>query len=283
MEDIIEFTQQNCNRKLWIMQKLASFGIEGIPIQTGSLCHILVKYKAEFYDPTFRQKTVLVHYDRVPNTPGANDNSAAVLQVLDWANRLSFLRQAHNVRIFFTDGEEAKGGVKTQGSFALASLYKKLSPKLDDIFVFDCCGRGDVPIIASPTLDKKHSQFNKSVMQLHERTVALLKEVSPQKWLTLPVPYSDNAGFIACGIPAVAITMLPQEEASLYMQSLSYKPNLIDEVLHKKRHDKEAVSFLPLSWRFIHTELDSPHSLTSISSQIMAKILDSLASQRVLS
>ena len=67
---------------------------------------------------------------------------------------------------------------------------------------------------------KKNRPFAKRFALLFERTQNILREASPQKWMTLPVPYSDNAGFLACGIPAVAITMLPKEEASLYCLEL---------------------------------------------------------------
>jgi len=109
-------------------------------------------------------KTVLVHYDRAcaPDgsfiTPGANDNSAAVFQVLRFAERL--MRKEiplpggiHNMRIFFTDGEElgasSVSGAKAQGAFALASLFRKLGIVNDDVFVLDGCGRGDVLAVST--------------------------------------------------------------------------------------------------------------------------------------
>jgi len=48
----------------------------------------------------------------------------------------------HNVRIFFTDGEEAAGtkGLAGQGSYGLGSGMRKLNLTDDDVLVFDACG-----------------------------------------------------------------------------------------------------------------------------------------------
>ena len=156
----------------------------------------------------------------------------------------------------------------------------------DDVFVFDSVGRGTVPVLARAGLDvlmnfKKNRPFAKRFALLFERTQNILREASPQKWMTLPVPYSDNAGFLACGIPAVAITMLPKEEASLYCLELMKDKNLEKTVMNAKLSENADFAFkyrekMPLTWRLFHTEYDNFLSLTPESFKIIEKILEKL-------
>ena len=68
---------------------------------------------------------------------------------MEWACRLSKITDFHNVRLIFTDGEElAEQGVTSQGAYSLASVFKRLKITNDDVYVFDCVGRGTVPIIS---------------------------------------------------------------------------------------------------------------------------------------
>ena len=246
----------------------------------------------------FKIKTVISHYDRVPASPGANDNSAANFSLADFAAQLSKKPNfVHNVRIFFTDGEElGEEGVSSQGAFALADLFRKLGITNDDVYVFDACGRGDVAILARAGLDAKVSlKFKKRFANLYERTQNLLRTASPNSWMTLPVPYSDNAGFLACGIPAVAITFLPKDEAALYYKNLMADKNLEKAVMNcridssvKNASDLSIQRFkyqekMPMTWRLFHTEYDNFLSLTPESFALMQKILSEIAMNRVLS
>jgi len=49
---------------------------------------------------------LMAHYDTVPTTPGANDNSAAVAALLEVAGVLAAEPQPNDVIVLFTDGEE---------------------------------------------------------------------------------------------------------------------------------------------------------------------------------
>jgi hypothetical protein len=105
--------------------------------------------------------------------------------------------------------------------------------------------------------------------------------------MSLPVPYSDNASFLACGIPAVAITILPASEASLYARELSKNPGLSDAVMNResskqRRMQDGEVEYsykerLPRTWRLFHTPNDDLASLTPDSFRVMSNILRSLA------
>lgn len=288
------YVSPDCDRLAFLQDYLAQRNVKTSVVAVNDRKHLFVNFPSSAYNPTFKIKTLLTHYDRVPNSPGANDNSICDLAVADFAarlNELSLRGTVHNMRIFFTDGEElGEKGVSEQGAFGLAELFRKLGITKDDVYVFDACGRGTVPILAQAGLDvKAKGTFQKQFASLYERTQNLLRETSPQSWMTLPVPYSDNAGFLACGIPAVAITFLPAEEATDYARELMRDKNLEKVVMNSDRMDNPSLPYhfqyvekMPKTWRLFHTEYDNLLSLTPESWDLLARILDALGKARFL-
>ena len=287
-----EYTDLQCDRLSFLQDYLAQKGVQTSVVPLNGRKHLYVNFPSTSYDPTFKIKTVITHYDRVPNSPGANDNSAANFCVADFAARLiARPNLTHNVRIFFTDGEElGEKGVFEQGAYKLAELFKKMGITHDDVYVFDACGRGTVPILARAGLEvKSNSAFKRQFNDLYSRTENLLRNVCTNSWMSLPVPYSDNAGFLACGIPAVAITFLPKEEAGLYYKNLMTDPNLEKAIMNcdivssggtiQKFKYKEK---MPMTWRMFHTIYDNVMSLSEESFPLLGQLLDEIASQRTL-
>ena len=278
-----EFIAPDCDRATFIQNYLKSAGLEAPVLQMEGKKHIYVKFPQLQYNPAFRIKTVIAHYDRFPGSPGANDNSAAVFCLMEWAAKLAAIpmvecprsgciettaarnsttAQFHNIRLIFTDGEElgAAGGVAEQGAFPLAQVFRRLGITNDDIFVFDCMGRGDVPILTQTILPRKAPvRFVKDFTALEQRAATLLQASANGRWFCLPCNYSDNASFIANGIPAVAITMLPSAEVSAATRGET-----------------------PLTWQLLHTAGDNLASLTPQSFEIFHNILNNLAALKTL-
>ena len=257
-----DFIAPDCDRAAFIQKYLNAAGLEAPILQMEGKNHIYVKFPQNQYNPTFRIKTVIAHYDRIGI--GANDNSAAVFCLLEWAAKLSRLVPPafHNIRLIFTDGEElgAMGGVAEQGAFPLAQVFRRLGITNDDIFVFDCMGRGDVPILTQTILPHKApAKFIKAFSELEQRAATLLQASANGRWFTLPCNYSDNASFIANGIPAVAITMLPSAEVTAATQGIQ-----------------------PQTWQLLHTQGDNLASLTPQSFEILYNILNNLAVLKTL-
>lgn len=257
-----DFIAPDCNRAAFIQNYLKAAGLEAPILQMEGKNHIYVKFPQSQYNPTFRIKTVIAHYDRIGI--GANDNSAAVFCLLEWAAQLARLASPafHNIRLTFTDGEElgAAGGVAEQGAFPLAQVFRRLGITNDDIFVFDCMGRGDVPILTQTILPPKTSaRFVKDFSALEQRAAALLQTSANGRWFSLPCNYSDNASFIANGIPAVAITMLPSAEVTAATRGET-----------------------PLTWQLLHTAGDNLASLTPQSFEIFHNILNNLSALKTL-
>ncbi len=248
----IDFISPDCDRARFIQEYLKAGGLDSSIISLEGKNHIYVKFPQQQYNPMFRIKTVIAHYDRIGI--GANDNSAAVFCLMEWALAL---RQPHNIRLIFTDGEELgeQGGVAQQGAFPLAQMFRQLGITNDDIYVFDCMGRGDVPVIARTSIPPNVStKFLKAFSDLEQRAQRLLQSSAGGRWFTLPCSYSDNASFIANGIPAVAITMLPSAEVEAVVANGSCK-----------------------TWELLHTPGDRLESLTPQSFDIFHNILNNLA------
>ncbi|SEP69229.1 Peptidase family M28 [Treponema bryantii] len=259
-----DFIAADCDRAAFIQNYLNRAGLEAPVLQMEGKNHIYVKFPQNQYNSMFRIKTVIAHYDRFPGSPGANDNSAAVFCLLEWAIKLARLAQPlfHNIRLIFTDGEElgAAGGVAEQGAFPLAQVFRRLGITNDDIFVFDCMGRGDVPILTQTILPPKiPASFVKEFSALEQRAATFLQTSANGRWFCLPCNYSDNASFIANGIPAVAITMLPSLEVNAATQGQQ-----------------------PQTWQLLHTPGDNLASLTPKSFEIFHNILNNLAALKTL-
>lgn len=291
-----KYIASDCDRLSFLQNYLSERGVSSSVIPLGEKKHLYVNFSSTAYNPMFKIKTIISHYDRVVGSPGANDNSLANFAIADFASTLCKSRHVHNVRIFFTDGEELGAeGVSSQGAFALADLFRKLGIVNDDVYVFDACGRGEVAILARAGLDSKIAgQFKKKFLDLYERTQNLLRKSMLNSWMTLPVPYSDNAGFLACGIPAVAITFLPKDEVSFYYSNLMADKNLEKAVMNcridsesKNATDLSIQKFkyiekMPKTWRLFHTEYDNYLSLTSESYVLIKKILMQIAEAKTI-
>ena len=251
-----DFISPTCDRARFIQDYLKAGGIDSSVLQLEGKKHICVHFPKNQYNPMFRIKTVIAHYDRIGI--GANDNSAAVFCLMEWARTCAV---PHNIRLIFTDGEElGKGGITEQGAFGLAQTFRKLGITNDDVYVFDCMGRGDVPILAQAKIPPNVStQFLTKYSQLEERTKKILQTCPNGKWFTLPVNYSDNASFIANAIPAVAVTMLPSQE--------------VQQVLNGET---------PQTWQNLHTPQDNLQSLTPQAFEIFFKIINELSKQKTL-
>jgi len=290
LDNLKQLIDSNSDRAGFIQNYLAKHGIQSTVIPVKDKKHIFVNFLGTSFNPQFKIKTLIAHYDIVPDSPGANDNSSAVIALLNFAvkvNERSKKGKVSNIRIIFTDGEElGECGVKDQGAYSLAEIFKRTGNIDTDVFVFDSIGRGTTPVLARAglsaiTATKANSSFVKNLAALFDRTQNILKKVSPQNWMTLPVPYSDNAGFLACGIPAVAITMLPKEEASLYYMELMKDKNLEKAVMNAKLDEDADFKFkyqekMPKTWRLFHTPYDNFLSLSPDSFEIIEKVLDEL-------
>ena len=303
------FLEPAADRRTFIAERLAA---QGIPYRTVTLqdkTHIVITYRQSAYNPRFKMKTLIAHYDRAAGTQGANDNSAACVQLLLFAQTLLQKRDAHNIRIIFTDGEEAGAdGIKNQGSYRLGQGLRALSMQQDDIFVFDMCGSGDTLILSESGIYGRDTRKTAALTALHRRCRIYADAACRGRWLSLPTAYSDNAGLISAGLTAQVITVLPRAEAELLIR---YMPHSAGTPLSGNVHsagchrsagaeisanesaaqalqrciitnahvppDSPLAAVIPQTWQRMHTPQDRLETLTPQAFILVDKMLRYLA------
>ena len=215
------------------------------------------------------------HYDRAPGSPGANDNSAAVFQMLKAALRLDEQKIDKWIMIF-TDKEELQTGegIQKQGSYSLAKKLKGMGFNNARIFNFDTCGTGDTFVFSS-TVDyllKKNkapfggrpgiSRASQILSQLREKAAQTARFLRFSKTLLAPTPFSDDAGFLQGGIPVQTITMLPADEANIFESVLIDYPDFTDMLMSGSIKDSANLKLLPQTWRLLNSASDTYLRLT---------------------
>lgn len=286
------FVTQGLDRVEFITRYLTAHNVPCRTVTIQRQRHVIVRYSGASYNPLFRQKILAAHYDRTPGTPGANDNSAACMQLMIFAKQLTQYPSFHNITIIFTAGEEAgAGGITKQGAFSLGSGLRQLNLHKEDIFVFDLCGCGDTAIISQAGIFGRKKSLTKNIVNLHKRSCTYAQKSLPKNWFSLLTPYSDNAGFIAAGLTAQTITVLPANEARHLLDSISDHPlekhseqaktahNLEQLILQNKKPPRNSpfADVIPQTWQRMHTPDDTIATLTKSAFMLMSRFLTYLA------
>ena len=210
------------------------------------------------------------HYDRVADSPGANDNSIAVFHLLSAAAAMYQNGIGHWL-VVFTDKEELKPGesLEAQGSFTLAEKLKTWGLQKAKIFNFDACGCGDTFILSTTTdhilKDSERSNIHKvrqSALKLRDHALAAADKLRLEHVLLAPTPFSDDIGFLRAGLAAQTITILPAKEADQYESLLRSRPEFADLIVSGAVKDPAEYRSLPETWRSLNSAQDIPSRLT---------------------
>ncbi len=248
-------------------------GITGRKIELHGHRHLLVRFNQHNYSPYEKTKVFVAHYDRVPGTPGANDNSAAVFQLLCHAGRTSQAPTHNNLQILFTDGEELIEGAhpNKQGSYLLSMLLREQGVKNCRFYVFDMCGIGDTVAIGgagSLLLQQARrdglipaSFYNFAIGEL-QQTAAQIREFQgrPADWIYSL--FSDDLGLLLGGYPAACISVLPTHEAALAHQNWQEVMKNESAMMSLKKgylnpnFQKVIRAMLPQTWKTWHSPDD---------------------------
>ncbi|HCC38186.1 MAG TPA: hypothetical protein DEQ14_11580 [Treponema sp.] len=213
---------------------------------------------------------LVAHYDRAEGSSGANDNSAAVFQLLKAATRLES-QGADYWLIIFTDKEELRTGesIREQGAFSLAEKLRDWGLGNARIFIFDACGTGDTFIFSKTTdyllgQDERRASIKAKQLinglQNHALDTARFLRLS--RILVAPTPFSDDAGFLRAGIPAQTITMLPTREAAPYASLLRNRPLFAELLIYGEAQNGNDRLLIPETWRCLNGPSDSHLRLT---------------------
>jgi len=210
------------------------------------------------------------HYDRVEGSPGANDNSVAVLMLLKAAMNLDKIG-ARKWIVIFTDKEElSRGeGIHKQGSYSLARKLCRIGLENAQLFNFDACGTGET-LVFSSTADyllarNKKLNLKKTAARmklLREKAFLVADKLQMSQVFSLPTPFSDDAGFLQGGMPAQTITVLPSTEAIPLASLTRNRTNFVDAIISGGTRNPADRVLIPETWRCINGPQDTPARLT---------------------
>ncbi|MDR0456393.1 MAG: M28 family peptidase [Treponema sp.] len=274
-----DFIAPEADRFTILSEHIEKLGLNSVVIPIEGNRHFFIFPRGKNIKPStggsfpFRRQSPVIltaHYDRVPDSPGANDNSAAVFQLLKTALRLSEQNVDYWI-IIFTDKEELQSGegIQKQGSFSLAKKLRGLGLGNARIFNFDACGTGDTFVFSS-TVDyllkkNKRSGFNRAsqtINNLREKALNTAHFLHFNKILLAPTPFSDDAGFLQGGIPVQTITMLPASEAAPFDLLLQNKPDFAGLLISGPIKNSAAGELIPETWRCLNSPADTHLRLT---------------------
>lgn len=226
---------------------------------------------------------LVAHYDRAPDSPGANDNSAAVFQLAAAAARLRDCG-VDGWLIVFTDREESASGegARGQGAYALAEGFKAIGLAEARFFIFDACGRGDTIIVSTTveTLALEKGATKRNARDLRRLALETGRTAAGGRILLAPTPFSDDAGFLAAGVAAQTITLLPAKEAAALAGALRNKPEYAASLINKKARDslepRAYRAFMPPTWIKLHGADDDASSLSPSAFALMERFAEGL-------
>jgi hypothetical protein len=214
--------------------------------------------------------TVLVaHYDRAADSPGANDNGAAVFMLIGAALSLRG-RAADGWLIILTDKEElSRGeGLEAQGAYRLALCMKETHLESGDFFIFDSCGRGDTLVIsrtAGSLLKNEHggriAPLKNRLKLLQLRAVEAAKRRLDGRFMLLPTPFSDDAGFLRAGLAAQTITVLPRNEAAAFLSAVRGNESYAAALICKEQRQRRGMEHIPKTWQLLNGPSDTAEHL----------------------
>lgn len=247
------FCQLDCNRFEFLTEWLREKDLPHSVLEQGDFRHILITPGgADCYRKDSRNKILIAHYDRVPETPGANDNSASVFQLLQFCLDLQQGKRKHNCLIILSDGEELqqKQSIREQGAWQLAQTLKAYSFQNSLVLIMDLCGIGDTLVYGSSG-DRAAMEKNRNIPPGLEE---LLDRYSRGEGIKQIQYFSDDIGFLAHSFSTVLLSVLPWKE----------KKSLEENIM-------------PPSWSTQHTMEDSVEKLEGRAFRIMGSFLHGIA------
>ena len=281
-EDLLDFCRDDADRHEVLIKSLKRRNIpyEIIPIDGARHVALPVPRAAEM-DREYYRVTLVAHYDRVPGTPGANDNAAAVFQLLSHWEDMLRLGWRHRTQILFTDKEELTGEMTAtdQGSWSLARHLKRLGAENILFFVLDMCGIGDTPVWGRSVRKAGLIPPGDSISRAYQVMEGFLKRFTRGDDFGVNPMFSDDLGLLLGGYPAFQLSLLPRHEALEIAQRYGAQPLEADPVVPAKAREEMQID-LPPSWRSNHGPEDSADTLDSGAFILMARLLRDLARYR---
>jgi len=281
------FLSPMADRGAMIVRVLQAQNVDARVLELGGGHFVVAWPRHSVRDPRYRIKIVTAHHDRVPGTPGALDNSAACLQLVQF---LASEEQTFNLCAVFTDHEELhtaaapSSGPSDQGSYALGQVFAGMGLRAPMVCTLDVTGRGDALVLSSAADGLVLEPGNRGagasargVSALAAETAQMADTVTRMMVGRAPVyramiPFGEDLGFLCSGIPALAITVLPRAEAEMLVAGDGI-PAWASPTAPGAR--------MPDTWRHLHGPDDTPSLFTGEAFELVYKFLSRLATLRV--
>jgi len=264
-EDFQEFCHIDCKRSSYLHRLLTRLNLPFRGMAQGEAYNILIIPGHQNLSRLDRLFTA--HYDRIKGTFGANDNSAAVFQLLHHALHLQENPESNRTAILLTDREEFQFSRREekQGAYYFARNFRG-APFLERVFLFDMCGIGN-KLLQSSTFHNKQNPPQELKKRLED---------SPFSPLSVPLPFSDDLGFYQAGVFAQLFSLLPQGELPYLKdwktsQGSPSPPESYRD--YKNRNPRGQRENFPPSWGVNHTLEDTIQSLQPQSFHLMKDFL----------
>lgn len=281
-QSFLDFIAPGIDRFRLLCEMLRTRGFAPSTVEIAGSRHIVISPEGALRKGG-RTTVLVAHYDRADGSPGANDNSAAVFQLAAAAARLR-VEDAKDWLIVFTDREECAGsnGARGQGAYALAEGFKAIGLSDSRFFIFDACGRGDT-VIVSTTVDALAAdaeRVRKRARGLRLSALETGRTAAGGRIMLAPTPFSDDAGFLAAGIAAQTITVLPETEAGMLAGGFRYKREHAASLINRTARDELGPEtyreLIPETWKLLHGPFDDARSLSPGSFPLMERFAHDL-------
>jgi len=273
------------DRSAELVRALAAGGVKNRLLELAGGRFVVAWPKGGVNDPLYRVKVVTAHHDRVPGTPGALDNSAACVQLVDF---LSSDRGAFNTLVVFTDREELgswspsatsqAAAPSEQGSYELGKAFAGMGLRAPMVFPIDVTGRGDSLVLsrAAEGLARRGDR-NGGMEALIAQTDSMAVTIARMMAGRAPVfratvPFGEDLGFMLAGVPALTVTVLPRDEATA-LAGLGGLPAWASPMAPGLK--------TPETWSRLHGSGDTTDLYTADAFELVARFLDRLAALRV--
>lgn len=137
----------------------------------------------------------IAHHDKIELAPGANDNGAAIIELIYFAEYLKNNNINKDLTICFTDNEENLTRFENLEHMGSYKIIEDHNSKIESVVVFDACGIGDSLIIS-------YNKFNNYYHDVIMFTDSYI----------IKTPYSDNYCFDLFYIPSILVSFIPYKE-----------------------------------------------------------------------
>ncbi len=275
--ELVDFCAPDASRFNILKNSLQRRGIpfRVLPLE-GSRHFLLPSPPPSSVNKKYYRVTLVAHYDRVPNTPGANDNAASVFQLLAHREEMARNNSSWLPQIIFTDKEElsaqpnSPGSPAHQGSWHLARHLKRLGVSNILFFVLDMCGIGDTPVWGNSLRKIGITNSSQKESQALESMEKFLQKFCGGKSYGVHPLFSDDLGLLLGGYPAMQISLLPKKQAS-QLPPLNSNPGPLRQHLQEN---------MPPAWQSAHTPFDTPDRLQASSFILISRLLRELSLYR---